>query len=457
MTTECPICVSSYTCKKRKAISCPLCDFQSCTLCVKTFIMMRQAVGAQCMNCFGPWSIDFLMENLPRAWVEGAFQEQQENFLLEQQMAILPLDMPLFAFYQNKVKTKKAFEAAKKEVQDGNLFWNADAREHLEVLEVAALQAQKNWQIEVKLLGSTKHPHIVTTRSCPVSTCRGFLDAKWRCYICYTQVCRDCLSQETKFPHVCARENLDTARLLEMETKPCPGCGISVFKIDGCSQMFCVQCKTPFSWTTGELIHGAFHNPHFQDYMSYASEEEKLEWKTRFQTDGKSRYDFHISLESGDFVTMTCKDIEFLAERAFQLSSFQNGVQYFTCLLSVLGFWKQSAETIAQDDDTYLRSKKRQFRLEYLNHEKSKLEWQRGLHRVMKVSRRKMALHHIYLSSCRETIKLVTQLLQCANENWETIFTKLKVVYMQYNSKIQKYNSWFRGKQLYLTSSFEFA
>lgn len=34
-----------------------------------------------------------------------------------------------------------------------------------------------------------------------------------------------------------------------------------------CDQMWCVSCKTPFSWTTGRLVFGVVHNPHYYQFM----------------------------------------------------------------------------------------------------------------------------------------------------------------------------------------------
>ena len=34
-----------------------------------------------------------------------------------------------------------------------------------------------------------------------------------------------------------------------------------------CSQMWCVECHTPFSWTTGERVTGVIHNPHYYQWQ----------------------------------------------------------------------------------------------------------------------------------------------------------------------------------------------
>jgi hypothetical protein len=53
------------------------------------------------------------------------------------------------------------------------------------------------------------------------------------------------------------------------DTKPCPGCKEFIFKINGCSQMWCVQCHTTWNWDTGEILENQkIHNPHYIEYKA---------------------------------------------------------------------------------------------------------------------------------------------------------------------------------------------
>ncbi|NBP58545.1 hypothetical protein EBU71_18820 [bacterium] len=44
-----------------------------------------------------------------------------------------------------------------------------------------------------------------------------------------------------------------------------------IFKIDGCDQMYCMQCHTAFSWKTGVIETGRIHNPHYYEYLRNAN------------------------------------------------------------------------------------------------------------------------------------------------------------------------------------------
>ena len=34
-----------------------------------------------------------------------------------------------------------------------------------------------------------------------------------------------------------------------------------------CDQMFCVECHTAFSWTSGQVVNGVIHNPHYYEFL----------------------------------------------------------------------------------------------------------------------------------------------------------------------------------------------
>jgi hypothetical protein len=106
-------------------------------------------------------------------------------------------------------------------------------------------------------------------KGCPVDDCRGFLSSQWKCGLCETWSCPDChivIGQSKDTPHTCDPNNVESAKLLQKETKPCPKCAAAIFKIDGCDQMWCTQCHTAFSWKTGN-IETRIHNPHYYEWL----------------------------------------------------------------------------------------------------------------------------------------------------------------------------------------------
>lgn len=67
--------------------------------------------------------------------------------------------------------------------------------------------------------------------------------------------------------HTCKPENIETAKLILSQTRPCPKCSVPIYKIDGCDQMFCTQCHTAFSWRSGEIVLKNIHNPHYYEWQ----------------------------------------------------------------------------------------------------------------------------------------------------------------------------------------------
>jgi len=108
-------------------------------------------------------------------------------------------------------------------------------------------------------------------KSCPNIECRGFLDARWICGICSHQTCSNCMTiLRDSEQHVCNKDDIETAKMIEAEVRPCPKCATGISKIDGCDQMWCTQCHTAFSWSTGKLETRNIHNPHYLKHQKTA-------------------------------------------------------------------------------------------------------------------------------------------------------------------------------------------
>jgi hypothetical protein len=126
------------------------------------------------------------------------------------------------------------------------------------------------------------------SRGCPAEGCRGFLSTSFNCGVCDAKVCQHCheiigakgdtltqiadtvevhSSSGQVSTHRCNPDAVETAKMLAKETRPCPTCKTLISKIDGCDQMWCTQCQTPFSWRTGQKEEGRVHNPHYYEWL----------------------------------------------------------------------------------------------------------------------------------------------------------------------------------------------
>jgi hypothetical protein len=118
-----------------------------------------------------------------------------------------------------------------------------------------------------------KAPGRVFTMKCPGAECRGFLSTGYKCGICERSTCAHCLIQ---YPiddpqgeaHTCSEDDKKTVELIKKSCRNCPSCGMSIFRIEGCNQMFCTACNTAFDWATGQQLNTRqIHNPHYTDYL----------------------------------------------------------------------------------------------------------------------------------------------------------------------------------------------
>lgn len=255
--TDCVICCE----KLSKSIICNFCEFQSCSTCTRRYLLETDS-DPHCMNCKKQWSRDFLDSSFPKVFVNKNLKVHRENNLIDRQKSLLPATQHLVERelhqrkYQNRIK--KLYER-RRQLHIELTEVNGDIREDYNRLYYG--DGKEN-------VKQDKHQFI---RKCPSEDCMGYLSSQWKCGICNLWSCPEChevKGDNKDAEHTCNPDNVETAKLINKETHPCPSCATRIFKIDGCDQMFCTHCQTSFSWKTGQkVISGVIHNPHYYEFM----------------------------------------------------------------------------------------------------------------------------------------------------------------------------------------------
>ena len=269
---ECSVCLEKITGSVRKEVPCQYCQYAACLTCVKRY-MLESPQDAHCMNCKRAWNREFIDSYLSMSFRKNALKAHREEILVDREKARLPLLQPRVSAkvrademnVQILDSLKMVAELEKTVASARHNIYALQNRQH-RLREIAAGNIPPT---EENAVGDKKEVRQFTQK-CPVEDCRGFLSSQWKCGTCQTYVCHECLvpkGKERDAAHTCNEDTKATAALIRKETKPCPKCGMGISKVDGCDQMWCMSCQTPFSWSTGRLVFGVVHNPHYYQWL----------------------------------------------------------------------------------------------------------------------------------------------------------------------------------------------
>jgi hypothetical protein len=218
----CNICCDTYNISSRAKVSCSYCDFGACRQCCETYILFESV--PKCLNslCGKEWSRKFIREKFTNTFVNNKFKKHMENILFEQEKALMPATQPIIEEMNRKRHVRE--ELKKLDELIDNLRYERN------VLERTLYNPELDKTKEVQ------KSHFM--RSCAAEGCRGFLSSQWKCGICELWTCPDCHElkgdKRDDPDHKCDPNNVETAKLLNSDTKPCPKCQTKIFKIDGC-------------------------------------------------------------------------------------------------------------------------------------------------------------------------------------------------------------------------------
>jgi hypothetical protein len=205
-------------------------------------------------DCNRRWTPEFISNHFTKKFVNIDFKNHSEKVLFDKQRALMPSTQSLI---ENILKEE---EYIRKINSAANVVKEAKSKMYEIQREYSRFRNQSTNNTENRA---------TFIRACAVEECKGFLSSQWKCGICQKWSCPTC--HEVKglvrdCEHTCNPDNVATANLLNSDTKPCPKCGEGIFKIDGCSQIWCVVCHTAFCWRTGK-IETVVHNPHYFEWM----------------------------------------------------------------------------------------------------------------------------------------------------------------------------------------------
>lgn len=307
---DCSVCAEKYTSVVRTKICCGYCSYSACKTCVTRYLL-SQAIDAHCMNCRTGWNREFIDIHMTKAFRTGAWKEHRKKMIVNREKAILP-NFQRYAAAKKSIaeiapkmrEASKIYEEieSKKNTLNNNIYMrftrmiNSNPETEASLMEEQERDAEKlsktimehtkarlicnritnEFQRQNNIYNNIETKKEVEKREfimkCVKDGCRGFLSQSYKCELCSTYVCKDCMipkNEKNDESHVCKKDDVDTMSLIRKETRPCPKCGIRISKIDGCDQMWCTaaDCGTAFSWISGKVISGVIHNPHYYEWL----------------------------------------------------------------------------------------------------------------------------------------------------------------------------------------------
>lgn len=256
---DCSICCETFNKSTNSPINCQTCteDTKACQACARRYIL--ESDEPCCMICKIDWDVEFLTSAFTKKFINTELKRHRENVLFEKQLAKMPETQE---YAQNMLMV----EGLQKQWDLLNV-----ERQKIQAQLHNIKAQQKDLEQSIRTIRHSNRDNPdgkskVFTMKCPIDNCTGFLDDKYICGICDKKICRHCMEIKDE-EHECDSDKKETVALIKKDTKPCPKCGQLIHKIDGCDQMWCPGCKTPFSWNTGKIETGMVHNPEYYRWM----------------------------------------------------------------------------------------------------------------------------------------------------------------------------------------------
>ena len=310
MPKACSVCDEKFNMTIRKEVNCAKCNLSCCAACVKAYLLSSTNLP-HCMNCKVAWSDERLRDAVSDNWIKKDYATKRRDLIFDAEKSLLPATMPEVERIRERQRNTREINKLRPVLSSSDFLIKEikrmiDRNEPMGNIKVAVLELQQTLQRleffkdqtpqDLGATGTTsslgrQRSGVGTTdaasdakqfvKPCPEDGCNGFLSTQYKCGLCNCKACPRCfditihgehIKKTDLVPeaeHVCKPENVATADLIRKETRNCPTCGTSIFRMFGCDSMFCTHCNNGFNWRTGKKVeHTHLHNPHFFEWMN---------------------------------------------------------------------------------------------------------------------------------------------------------------------------------------------
>jgi hypothetical protein len=260
---ECVVCCEVYNKSSHLPVECEQasCKYKVCIECVRTYLL-SSINEPHCMECKVNWSAKFMLV-LKKGWLGDIYRPHRERLLCDVELSKIAETMPDAERY----KAYKNQQAITEDLKSEYLARKLELESVRDKLQKSMTRAN-----QIKNGKDTKEEKKEFFMSCPAMGCNGMLSTQYKCGICEMFACPECNEviglNKADAVHTCDPNNVASALAIKKETKQCPGCHNRIFRVEGCSQMWCTGCHTAFDWNTGrKVVMERLHNPHWLEYQ----------------------------------------------------------------------------------------------------------------------------------------------------------------------------------------------